>query len=1015
MPLSAVAGVEFNRDVRPILSDTCFHCHGPDAGERKGGLRLDVREEALKPAKSGETAIVPGKPDESELIRRVLTDDDSDLMPPQKLHKPLTAKQKETLKAWIQEGAVYQGHWAFTPLVKPAVPAVKSSEKIENGVDAFIRARLDKAGMKPSEEADRATLIRRVSLDLTGLPPELSEIERFEKDSSPDAYEKVVDRLLASDHYGERMAMQWLDFARYADSHGFQSDSSRQMWPWRDWVIQAFNHNMPFDQFTIEQLAGDLLPQASQSQIIATGFNRNHRLNGEGGIIGEEWRIETVIDRLETVGSTWLGLTFNCCRCHDHKYDPIRQKDFYSFLAFFNNVPETGTFDDKSKTRSGNITPVVEVTTPEQGQKLAALEAAVKNAEADLARARQSLGQLVSKWEAKVTPEKMQAIQVWKRFDADSVESQGGATLSQRADGSYLVSGKVSRGDTYVIKGQLPEVETTGLLIECLPDASLPAGGPGRGPKGAFVLDNIGVDVITDDAGNPMQAPIARVVAGASAKGWDAGLLASGERIKKIRKGWNVPAGDRKPQRAMLVFEKPLPAGARMVITLGQSALPGQSIGCFRLGVSSLRRGELTLTEEQEREALVAAMRLAPARRSKVQREAIESYYLTHVANPVTAADDLLKAARNAVETFRKGLVDVMVMQEMPRPRDAFVLERGEYDKPRDKAEMATPAFLPPMPPSAPKNRLGLAQWITDAANPLTARVWVNRTWEKFFGIGLCKTTENLGSQSEWPVHPELLDWLACEFMSMKWDMKAFQKMLVMSRTYRQSSKLSPEAILADPENRLLARGPRFRLDGESVRDQALHVAELLVGEVGGPSVRPYMPAGVWDETSKYGNLLNYTMDKGPGAHRRSLYTIWKRTAAPPSMLLFDAPSRETCVVKRSRTDTPLQALALLNEVSHVEAACALGALMQKQCGQMEDQIAYGYRKATCHTIVKEDLELMAAAHRQRLRHFKEHPAEAAAFLSFGGSNSDHGSPEAAAMAATAAVLLNLDRVVTRD
>ncbi len=1016
----AIAKIEFNRDIRPIFSDTCFQCHGPDEKQRKSNLRLDVRAEAMKPAKSGAIAIVPGKPEKSEIIARVMTADEDDLMPPTKLHKPLTKQQKELLKQWVAEGAEYQGHWAFIAPTAPAVPIIQNSKfKIQNSVDAFILSRLEEEGLQPMPEVDRATLIRRVSLDLVGLPPLPEEVDDFLNDKTPGAYERVVDRLLASKHYGEQMAHQWLDFARYADSHGFQTDSSRQMWPWRDWVIKAFNDNLPFDQFTIQQIAGDLLPNATRDQIVATGFNRNHRLNGEGGIIAEEWRIENIIDRVETTSFTWLGLSMNCCRCHDHKYDPLTQRDFYSMFAFFNNVPESGTIQGTSNRSGGNSPPVIDVPSAEQETKLVKLKMDLKAAEQHVADAAKLLPKLMAEWEPKAMTKIAEEKNAWDVIEPESVKSQGGATLTKQADGSYLASGTNPDSDAYIIRAKMPDAAVSAFLLECFPDASLPNQSLGRASNGNFVLAEVEVDVeSTETGGNPVQAKIVKAQADYSQKGYDIASLVTGGKKRQKGKGWAVDGPTKKePRKAMLVLDKPVSAGATVTITLKHDAIGQHNIGRFRLSASSLPTKSVTLEGKSELAAVRAILKIPADKRNAQQKSEVEKFFRATVDSPVRSADAELTTAKNAVDNFVKMLPTVMVMKEIDKPRDAFILKRGEYDKPDGKVSMATPAVLPAMPKGAPLNRLGLAMWMVDAKNPLTARVWVNRAWEKFFGNGICKTTENLGSQAEWPSHPELLDWLATEFIRMKWDMKALQKTIVMSATYCQSSKITNGMHERDPENRLLARGPRFRLGGEAVRDQALAISGLLSSGIGGPSVRPYMPEGVWDETSKYGDLRGYKSDTGKSLYRRSLYTFWKRTAAPPSMLLFDAPSREICTVKRSRTNTPLQALSLLNEVTFVEASRGLAEQMMKRGATTGERITYGYKCATSKEPDEKTVKTLANGFDERLSYFKSHPEDASKLISQGASKADANLDpvELAAYTTTAGVLLNLDRVVTRD
>lgn len=1008
----AAEKIVFNRDIRPLLSDKCFHCHGPDEKERKSGLRLDQRDSALKPAKSGAVAIVPGTPDQSELIARCFTSDEDDLMPPSKMGKPLTDREKALLEQWVAEGAEYQGHWALIAPVKPTSPGPHS-------IDAFITTRLAKEGLKPSPEADRATLIRRASLDLTGLPPTPFEVDAFEKDTSPNAYEKVVDRLLQSPHYGERMSMQWLDFARYADSHGFQTDSSRSMWPWRDWVIRSFNENKPFDQFTIEQIAGDLLPKATLDQKVATGFNRNHRINGEGGIIGEEWRIENIIDRVETTGFTWLALSLNCCRCHDHKFDPISQKEFYQLFSFFNNTSDRGTITGGSNRAGGNEDPVVTVSDPATTLKLAAMQKDIDTAKQQAAVARKDLAKLIAEWEPQALKNLVQAPNAWAPLQPTQVVSKladKGAKLTLQSDGSYLASGPNPANDTYLFDAPLPKDGITAILLECLPDPSLPNQSLGRYSNGNFVLTDFDV-FIQEPGGNPVKQTLARVAADYSQKGYEI------EKILKrsAGKGWAIDGNSKKdPRRAMFVLQKPLqaPENTQILLRLRHEAIGGHNIGRFRLSSASAPAETLKYDGDTQLAAVKAILEIPTAKRNAKQKAELEKFFLANVDNAIKRANDLATAKQKALDDAKNKLPNVMVMEEMPQLRDAFILSRGEYDKPTVKVSMGLPAVLPPLPKGAPLNRLGLAKWLVSPSNPLTARVWVNRAWEKFFGFGLCKTTENLGSQAEYPVHPELLDWLAVEFMRSGWDMKALQKQLVMSQTYRQQSKVTPELIAKDPENRLLARGPRFRLAGELVRDQALALSGLLVPKIGGDSVRPYMPEGVWDETSKYGNLRGYKNDTGEGLYRRTMYTIWKRTAAPPTMLLFDSPSRELCTVKRSRTNTPLQALALLNEVTFVEAARSLAQRILKEGGSTPDsRIAYGYRLVTARPPDADAKRILLAGLNQRITEFKASPEAAAKLIATGESKPDASlnPAELAAYTMTASVLLNLDRTITRD
>lgn len=1036
-PASAKEKLRFNRDIRPILSDACFHCHGPDEKERKGGLRLDLAEKAFLPGKSGLVPITAGNPDESEVLVRIfLESDDSDFMPPPESGKSLTAAQRDTLKRWIEEGAEYEGHWAFEKPERPALPAGKEAQ---HSVDAFLMDRLEKEGLAMLPEADRETLLRRVSLDLTGLPPTLAELDAFLGDTSEAAYEKVIDRLLASPHYGERMAMDWLDFARYADSNGFQSDGSRQMWPWRDWLIGAYNRNLTFDRFTIEQLAGDLLPNPTRDQIVATGFNRNHRLNGEGGRIEAEWFVETVIDRVETTGMTWMALTLNCARCHDHKYDPISQKEFYGLFAYFNSIEESGVLGREGS----NTPPLIQLPDEAQSAELARLDTAIAKAGAAAKAANGEMAAALAQWEKDLRNRLAgsggaAAASTWVAASGESAKSLGGASLTRQADGSWLAGGKNPNNDTYEVTFSATAGTVGGILLEVLPDASLPGKSLGRGSNGNFVMTGLELALRLSDG---KEQPIALASAAADYEQTGYGVAAILENAKaptaKAAKGWAIDgnSADKKvARRAMFLAAAPVavPAGASIAVRLRhQSNFGDHNVGRFRISTTAFEPALVKLDGGSGLPANLAAILTGDAvTRSEADHKALDAWFRANADHPVKRAAAALAAAKKQRADYEQSLPSVMVMKEKPAPREAFVLNRGEYDRPTDGVGRHLPAALPPLPAGAPQNRLGLAQWLVSGDHPLTARVWINREWERLFGTGIVKTSENFGSQAEWPVHAELLDWLAVEFVSptvlpavngkaaQAWDMKAMIKFLVMSRAYRQSSSVTPELVERDPENRLLARGPRFRLRGELVRDQALAVAGLMAPKVGGPSVRPYMPEGVWDETSRYGDLRGYKADTGEGLYRRSFYTIWKRTGAPPTMLLFDAPNRETCTPKRSRTNTPLQALALMNEVTFVEASRALAERMMREGGKTpEERLTTGYRLATSRKPDSDTLLFLRDGFGSRLAEFQSQPEAAKVLISHGASKPDPklDPAELAAYTVSANILLNLDRVITRD
>ena len=1022
--------VQFNRDIRPIFSDTCYACHGPDENKIKGGLRLDSLEAARKGGKSGDPAIVPGKPEVSEVMKRLRTDDADDHMPPAEFHKVLTKDQIALVERWIKEGAEYQGHWAFQVPVKPAVP-MPSIPFGGNAIDAFLAGPLAAKGLTPNGPAPKATLLRRAALDLTGLPPSDADLQAFLADSSPEAWSKALDRLLASPNYGEHMAAQWLDFARYADSNGFQSDTQRTMWPYRDWVIKAFNDNKPFDAFTVEQLAGDLLPNATRDQIVATAFNRNHRLNGEGGRIVEEWFAENVIDRIETTGSTWMGLTMNCCRCHDHKYDPISQKEFYQMFAYFNSNDETGVlgeFGGSARTRrGGNTPPVLSLPTEEQQKKIDAAAAALAAAEATLKATPTSQPELFAKWLERQRGAFSQAGLAWQALTAETVTAKEKSSFTRLADGSWLVSGGNAAKETYVVEATPAPGLLTAVRLEALPDDSHPGKSLGRAPNGNFVLSAFEVRLKTTD-GKTTNLPLVKAEADYDQPGWSIAKLAPAPMTKgKAKKadsskaGWaiggNLPE-NRVARKAIFTFAPtPIPAGAKLVVVMRHEAVSNHHIGRFRLNVSGQDAKLLSLRTDPATDTARRLFAKPADQLTKADQKALEKLFADSPEHPRAQAMAKVAAAKTVHDAAVAEPISVMVMKELPKPRDAFVLLRGEYDKIGPKVERALFRALPPMPAGEPNNRLGFARWLVDGKHPLTGRIWVNRAWERFFGIGLVKTSENFGSQAEWPSNPELLDWLAVEFVDRKWDMKAMYKLIMSSAAYQRSAAVTPEMLEKDPDNRLLARGPRFRLPAEVIRDQALWISGLLVDKQGGPSVKPYMPEAVWDETSVYGDMRNYKSDTGEGLWRRSLYTIWKRTAAPPSMLLFDASGREVCTVKRSRSNTPMQALSLLNETTFVEAARKLAEQTLRQPGDADARVAWMFRKVVRRDGTPAELAVLRKGVDKRLATYAADATLAPKLLGQGLSPlpADLDKAQLAAWTVTANTLLNLDETVTRE
>ena len=1012
---SAEEKIDFNRDIRPILSDKCLACHGADAKHVEGGLRLDQFDTATAKLESGGQAIVPGNPEASELIRRIQLPNEDDLrMPPVRSHKNLSAAEKQTLQSWIAQGAVYKKHWAFDAPVSPILPVSERKWGV-NEIDAFVLAKLSSEGLSPSQEAPRETLIRRASLDLTGLPPTLAEIESFVNDPRPTntAFEKVIDRLLVSPGYAERMTMWWLDGSRYADSNGFQSDDQRYMHGWRDWVLNAFRSNMPFDQFTIEQLAGDLLPDATLDQKIATGFNRNNRQNSEGGLIAEEWRIEGVIDRVEATSAVWMALTIGCARCHDHKYDPISQKEMYQFFSFFNNVPETGVASP------GNTAPLVRIPRPQDDAKASELEAAIAAAEKANQDAEAMLIPAAVTWATDIGPKLLERGNAWRILEGE-LSSSGGSKLTRQADGSIKVVGKSPAKDAYSIAFTASQPKTiSAIQLEAIPHSTNAANGFGRKGNGNIVLGELEAEL--SDSSTPKitsALKFAKAFADYSQADWNISAAIDGNPAT----GWALDGLDPAKQiarHAVFVFTEPvrLEAGQTLTIRLKQEALANHNLGLFRLtstdepNVSESVAGPLP-------ESLVAALYVTAVERSEVQKKAIVDHFRTLAESPTITSAGKLDAAKKAKADYEKNIPTVMVMQETPQPRDCFVLVRGQYDKPGEKVTAALPSALPPLPAGAPNNRLGVAKWLVDPSHPLTARVQVNRYWELFFGVGIVKSSENFGMQSQYPSHPDLLDWLATEYIRLGWDTQAILKTILMSATYRQSSVVSSESMARDLENRLLGRGPRFRLQAELVRDNALAISGLLVEKLGGPPVRPYQPEGIWDEMNVYGNLRNYKHDKDTGLYRRSMYTIWKRTSAPPNMLIFDMPGRELCVVRRSRTNTPLQALSLLNEVTYVEASRALAERMLTEGGDTPSKrIRFAFQLATARAPTDRELKTLQTGMERRLVSFQADPESAQKLLSVGEKKplANLDPIELAAYTMTASVILNLDETVTKE
>ena len=985
--------VDFSRDVRPILSDRCFTCHGPDEATRKVGLRLDT-EEGARQARGTHTPIVPGNPAASEVMKRVAPERPAMRMPPPYSDRtPLSEREVAILRAWIEQGAKWQSHWSFTAPVRPELPAVTNGAWVRNPIDRFVMARLEREGLAPSPEADRARLLRRVSFDLTGLPPAPAELDAFLADRSPDAYEKVVDRLLASPRYGERMAVDWLDAARYADTHGYQVDPAKEMWPWRDWVIAAFNRNLPYDRFTIEQIAGDLLPDSTLEQKIATGFQRNHRINSETGSIAEEFQAENLVDRVSTFGTVWLGLTVGCARCHDHKYDPLTTREFYSLYAFFNNVDEVGNGGPRDG--RGNHKPYLRLPAPELEAQAAAKENEIAKAKAALAEVETRLAPGLAKWERDALTHRPR----WEVLRPATISADGGVTLRQQPDGSIVAGGAMAASSIYEITARTKLANITAFRLELIPDASLPGAGSGRGPAGK------GVVTLFEVKAGGKKVDLSRISADFKSEESELDLVI--RPADQLKRGWGVNPEMNRPHYAVIEPAR-MTAGAQFTIRIGNE-YEGAPVGRFRLSVTNDPYPEVMP------EAIVKI--LGSTERTEKDSAELRKYFLTHPYERRRASEQLagLEAEKRAIENK---IPTTMVMQEMDKPRDTFLLARGQYDKPGDKVQPAVPAFLPPLRAGAPANRLSLARWLMDPSHPLTARVSVNRYWQAYFGNGLVKTAEDFGSQGEAPSHPELLDWLATEFVRSGWDVKAMQRLIVTSATYRQDSKAAAALRERDPENRLLARGPRVRLAAEMIRDQALSVAGLLNDRMGGPAVKIYQPDGLWEQLSAFQGRKLFERSKGEDLWRRSVYTYWKRTVPPPSLTIFDAPTREFCVVRRQASSSPLQALALLNDEMYMEASRKLAERMMKEGGATPDaRLAWAFRLATSRAATPAETGILKRGLERRLTQYRGDREAAAKLLGAGESPRDGqlDIAELAAYTTAASVILNLDEVITRQ
>lgn len=1118
---------DFNRDVRPLLSDRCFACHGPDAAARKAGLRLDVRSEAIA---SG--VLVPGNLDASEILRRIIHDDPDELMPPPELNKGLSNAEVDILRRWVESGAAYDSHWAWQAPVASPPPEVPG---FDHPIDAFLQEEMTSAGLTPNLRARPERQLRRLLLDLTGLPPTPDQVEAFLDGSL--SWERAVDVALAMPAHGEHLGRVWLDAARYADTHGLHLDNERRMWKYRDWVIDSINQNQPFDEFTIEQLAGDLLPDPTQDQQIATGFVRSHVTTSEGGAIDEEYLVKYTVDRVETLGTVWLGLTAGCAACHDHKYDPISQREFYELFAFFNNTTEP--------TMDGNVVdtpPVIRVLAEEDQTRIAALQQAIAERQIKLNRKDPHLDAEEAKWR-----DDLVAVLRGRWVDATPSEivTAGGSRFAQDATGALRAQGKGKATDTYELNLEVPNDGITGIRLDLLKDQSLPGGGPGLSGNGNVVLSEVECEHHLH--GEVIDVPIVRASASLSQENY----LVAAAHDGKVgpNNGWALlnTSGETGDRSAEFGFGHPVLGGSLKVRLRFESQHVAHLPGRFRIARSSqsevlglnvgpwemagpfdyeteeaaftardVWKEDLVWTPVDIKAGVVTTLDL-PSSANQLLRCQIdvqvsqvatlllgsddaavvwldgEEVHRNRVARGARADEDLVPlnlspgshevviqvtnfggvsavAARfdarrefdpnlevaaamvrerptledralvrswwrenvwaegqflrqasvqdeSMIASIEQAAPTTLVAAERSEMRPAYILNRGEYDQPGDQVQRNVPEFLPPLADNWPRNRLGLAQWLMADEHPLTARVVVNRVWQHHFGIGLVRTAEDFGFQGEWPSHPDLLDWLAVWFRDSGWDRKALHRLIVTSEAYRRSTQVSEDMLRVDPENRLLARGPRHRLDAEVIRDLALSVSGLLVDQLGGEPVRPYQPPGVWESVGYTGsNTANYEAQSGDALYRRSLYTFWKRTAPPPNMKLFDAPDRETCVVRRERTNTPLAALVLMNDEQFVEAARRFGARMWQAATTHKDRIEHGFALAVGRSPDEQEIKLLLELLHEEQKRFAKDASAATALLSVGASEPTEGIPlsDHAAYAIIGSVLLNLDETITK-
>ncbi len=1025
-PAGDTKPVDFQSEIRPLLSDNCFHCHGPDHSTRMVGLRLDIHEEALKPRKNG-TPLIPGKAEESLLYKRMVEPVAAKRMPPPYAHKELKPEQVALFKRWIDEGAKWEEHWAWKAPRKPATPPVQNAKWVKNEIDRFVLARLEAEGLSPAAEADKQTLIRRVAFDLTGLPPKPAEVTQFLEDKSPDAYEKMVERYLASPHYGEHRARYWLDAARYADTHGIHIDNYREMWPYRDWVIQAFNRNQPFDQFTIEQLAGDMLPNPTLDQRIATGFQRCNVTTNEAGIIEDEYEEIYAKDRADTVGAVWLGMTVGCATCHDHKFDPIKAADFYALGAFFRNTTQR-VYDENVY----DTPPILVVPAAKDRTRWLTVQDRLKGIRDEMAKLKTSEPEGFAAWAGSATSDETKQ----PLAPEDEVFAAEPFRLLVGQAGVSLGTGKHAGSEAVMF----PATVNQGLQIQNVEkqDADEPF--------------SLSIEFLTPERRDATYTLVQRRQREANNRGWSLAVadrvltfnLTGGasdsiefrtDRQLPMKNGvWNhitvTYDGSRRQQGLQLYLNGQwMPLLGRQIqpqklrgeidvtepILLG-GGLAGGAISEFRIVRRVVTESEARLLAEWT--AVGAALAKPPAERSTEDRNALLLLYLheQHKGFQSLAAEQTA-LHEEAREIADRGAITHVMHERTDQTPFAHVLHRGAYDQRRERVEANTPSILPPMPESLPRNRLGLAQWLFLESNPMTARVTVNRMWQEVFGTGIVRTADDFGSQGEQPVNLPLLDWLAIDFRESKWDVKRFYRQLLLSATYRQEAAATPVKIEKDPQNRLLTRGPRFRMDGEMVRDAALASSGLLAPRIGGPSVKPYQPEGIWEAVAMFGsNTRFYQQDEGTGLYRRSMYTFWKRSAPPASMDIFNAPSRENCTVLRERTNTPLQALVTMNDPQFFEASRMLAGRAMNAEAHFDGRLSYIAQRLLARPLTSAEQAIAEGAFSDYRSYYSAHPEDAEKMLAQGNSSPDPSLPvgEFAAYTMLTNQLMNLDEVLNK-